>query len=245
MRARRATLWRCPPACGTRTGGAAASSPKERDHAGNTRSRRSADRRLPRPRCPAARRSRRLQRKLIAVFRAGGKLLLCGNGGSCADCDHIAGELVKGFLKKRPLPAPLQDKIGRALPEGGTALAQALQGGLPAISLAAHPALFTAFANDVSAEYAFAQQVIAYGRPGDLLIGISTSGNARNVACAVATAKAVGLATIGLTGAKGGKLRELVDIAICVPANETMRIQELHLPVYHALCAQVEEALFA
>ncbi len=182
---------------------------------------------------------------LIAAFRAGGKLLLCGNGGSCADCDHIAGELVKGFLKRRPLPAPLREKISHALPDGGDALAESLQGGLPAISLAAHPALFTAFANDVSAEYVFAQQVLAYGRPGDLLVGISTSGNARNVACAVATAKAAGLTTVGLTGAHGGKLRALVDIAICVPASETMRIQELHLPVYHALCAQVEEALFA
>ncbi len=183
-------------------------------------------------------------RALIAGFAAGGKLLLCGNGGSCADCDHIAGELAKGFLKKRPLPAALRQGIERALPDEGAALADALQGGLAAISLAAHPALLTAFSNDVNPQYAFAQQVVAYGRPGDVLVGISTSGNARNVAAAVATARAAGMVTIGLTGASGGRLRGLVDIAICVPAHETMRIQELHLPVYHALCAEVEEALF-
>lgn len=182
---------------------------------------------------------------LIAGFRAGCKLLLCGNGGSCADCDHIVGELVKGFLKKRPLPAPVREAITRALPEGGEALASALQSGLPAISLAAHPALLTAFANDVQAEYVYAQQVLAYGRPGDLLLGISTSGNARNVACAVAAARAAGMTTIALTGADGGRLRALAHIVIRVPASETMRIQELHLPVYHALCAQIEEALFA
>ena len=183
-------------------------------------------------------------RALIAGFKAGGKLLLCGNGGSCADCDHIAGELVKGFLRKRPLAAALREAIERALPGEGRAMAEALQGGLPAISLAAHPALLTAFANDVNPEYAFAQQVLAYGRKGDMLLGISTSGNARNVAAAAAAARAAGIATIGLTGASGGRLRGLVDIAICVPARETMRIQELHLPVYHALCAEVEEALF-
>ncbi len=184
-------------------------------------------------------------RALIAGFRAGGKLLLCGNGGSCADCDHIVGELVKGFLNKRPLPASMQDAIRRALPEGGDALAAALQGGLPAINLAAHSALFTAFANDVNADYAFAQQVLAYGRPGDLLLAISASGNARNVAAAAAAARAAGMTAIGLTGATGGSLKPLVDIAICVPATETMHVQELHLPVYHALCAQIEQALFA
>lgn len=184
-------------------------------------------------------------RALIAGFRAGGKLLLCGNGGSCADCDHIVGELAKGFLKKRPLPAPMQEAIRRALPQGGDSLAAALQVGLPAINLAAHSALFTAFSNDVNADYVYAQQVLAYGRPGDLLLAISTSGDARNVAAAAAAARAAGMTTIGLTGATGGRLRPLVDIAICVPAAETMRIQELHLPVYHALCAQVEEALFA
>ena len=184
-------------------------------------------------------------RALIAGFRAGGKLLVCGNGGSCADSDHIVGELAKGFLKKRPLPERTRQAIRSALPEEGDALAGALQGGLPAISLAAHASLLTAFANDVRADYAFAQAVVAYGRRGDMLVGISTSGNARNVACAVAVARAVGMTTIGLTGATGGRLRELADIAICVPATATPRIQELHLPVYHALCAEVEEALFA
>ena len=182
---------------------------------------------------------------LVAGFRSCGKLLVCGNGGSCADSDHIVGELVKGFLKDRPLPEAAQQAIRDALPEGGRALAAALQGGLPAISLAAHASLLTAFANDVRADYAFAQQVVAYGRRGDMLLGISTSGDAANVAFAAAAARAAGMTTICLTGATGGRLRHLVDIAVCVPATETLRIQELHLPVYHALCAEVEAALFA
>jgi len=182
-------------------------------------------------------------RALIAVYRAGGKLLVCGNGGSCADADHIVGELGKGFLKKRPLPADTRSRIRAAFPEGDK-LAAALQGGLPAINLAAHASLFTAFANDVDADYAYAQQVVAYGRQGDMLLGISTSGNARNVFHAVGVARALGLVTIGLTGSAGGRLRELCATCIRVPATETYKVQELHLPVYHALCAEVEEAMF-
>lgn len=181
---------------------------------------------------------------LIACFRTGNKLLVCGNGGSCADADHIVGELVKGFLKKRPLPEETRARIRAAVPEGGEKLASSLQGGLPAINLAAHASLFTAFANDVNADYAYAQQVGAYGRRGDVLLGISTSGNAQNVACAVGVARALGLVTIGLTGLTGGRLRAMCDQCICVPAVETYKVQELHLPVYHALCAEVEEALF-
>jgi D-sedoheptulose 7-phosphate isomerase len=181
---------------------------------------------------------------LIAGFRGGGKLLVCGNGGSCADADHIVGELAKAFLRARPLPEAVRARIRQSLPDGGAELAEALQGALPAISLAAHTSLLTAFGNDVAAVYAYAQQVVAYGRPGDMLLGISTSGNARNVAYAVAVAQAQGLRTIGLTGQSGGRLASHVEIAIRVPATVTHRIQELHLPVYHALCAEVEEALF-
>ena len=183
-------------------------------------------------------------RALIGAFRAAGKLLVCGNGGSCADADHIVGELAKGFLKKRPLPEEARAKIRAAMPEGGAELAAGLQGALPAINLASHASLFTAFANDVNADYAYAQQVVAYGRAGDVFLGISTSGNARNVACAAATARAAGLLCIGLTGMTGGTLRGLSDTCIRVPATETYKVQELHLPVYHALCAEVEEALF-
>lgn len=183
-------------------------------------------------------------RVLIECFRAGGKLLVCGNGGSCADADHIVGELGKGFLKRRALPTEVRARIEREMPQGGRELAAGLQGGLPAINLAAHASLLTAFANDVNPDWIYAQQVVAFGRPGDVLLGISTSGNAKNVAAAVAVARALGLATLGLTGQAGGKLRETAHHCIAVPAIETYRIQELHLPVYHALCAEVEEALF-
>lgn len=183
-------------------------------------------------------------RAMVSSFRAGGKLLVCGNGGSCADADHIVGELVKGFLKKRPLAADARTRIRAAVAEGGERLASSLQGGLPAISLAAHPSALTAFANDVEADYVYAQQVVAYGKAGDVIVGISTSGNARNVAYAMGVARAFGITSIGLTGSAGGKLRGLCDIPICAPAAETFRIQELHLPIYHALCAEVEEALF-
>ncbi len=173
---------------------------------------------------------------LINCFSAGGKLLLCGNGGSCADCSHIAGELLKGFLKKRPVDAQLIGQVPAAA---------MLQCGLPAIDLTAHAAALTAIANDLGDDAVYAQQVLAYGRPGDVLIGISTSGNAANVYFAMQVAKARGLVTVGLTGKNGGRLREVSDILLNVNADETYRIQELHLPLYHALCAGVEAAFFA
>ena len=167
-------------------------------------------------------------------FANGGKLLVCGNGGSSADSAHIVGELVKGFLKKRPLPAELCEAIGT----------DKLQQGLPAIDLTAHSALISAVANDLGGEYCYAQQVVAYGRPGDVLIGISTSGNAKNVALAMKTAGALGLGRIALTGAKGGAIRELCEIWAPAESDETYLIQEEHLRFYHQLCARVEAEFF-
>ena len=170
-------------------------------------------------------------------FSNGGKLLLCGNGGSCADCEHIAGEMVKQFAKERPLSSELVEKLG---PE----LSYELHGGLPALSLPSMIGFHTAFNNDNNPEFAFAQQVVAFGKPNDILWGISTSGNSKNVLHAVKTAKALGLKTIGLTGENGGKLSQIADITIKAPADNVARIQELHLPIYHAICAFVEDKMF-
>lgn len=160
------------------------------------------------------------------------KLLVCGNGGSAADAEHIVGELMKGFYLKRSVS--LQDP----------GLSKCIQGTLPAISLTQHTALNTAFANDVNADYSFAQQVYGYGHKGDVLMGISTSGNARNVALAVKMAHERHMTTIGMTGADGGELAEQCTVCIRVPANSTADVQELHLPVYHTLCAMLEWDFF-
>ena len=170
-------------------------------------------------------------------FSNGNKLLLCGNGGSCADCEHIAGEMVKQFAKERPLNPEIVEKLG---PE----LSNELHGGLPALSLPSMIGFHTAFNNDNNPEFAFAQQVVAFGKANDVLWGISTSGNSKNVLHAVKTAKALGLKTIGLTGKSGGKLGQISDITIKVPADNVARIQELHLPIYHAICAFIEDKLF-
>lgn len=175
-------------------------------------------------------------------FCGGGKLLLCGNGGSAADCDHIVGELMKGFLAKRPVPPPIREAFHNE--SGGDFLAEHLQQALPAISLTAHSALNSAFANDVAAELVFAQQVYGYGRQGDLLLALSTSGNSENVVWAVKAARAMGLSTIGISGTNGGALKQLCDCTICLPESQTYKIQELTLPVYHALCAQIEYDTF-
>ena len=174
---------------------------------------------------------------LVAMHRRGGKVLLAGNGGSCADCEHISGELLKGFLLSRPVPE-------EALPGVPHELRAGLQGGIAALPLASFTALGTAFANDVAPENVFAQLVLALGRPGDVFLGISTSGHARNVGNAAKVAKSLGLCTVALTGEGGGLLSSLSDIAIRVPERETFRVQEMHLPVYHAICAQVEEMIF-
>ncbi|MDD4565840.1 MAG: SIS domain-containing protein [Eubacteriales bacterium] len=179
---------------------------------------------------------------LSEAFSGGGKLLICGNGGSAADSDHIVGELMKGFLNKRPVADELAKKLDELDRTGQ--LSQHLQQGLPAISLSAHSALSTAVCNDLSSDLMFAQQVLGYGRAGDVLIGISTSGNSSNVLNAGIVAKALNLKTIGLTGENGGKMNELFDLVIKVPSNRTPDIQELHLPVYHTICAMLEEEFF-
>jgi D-sedoheptulose 7-phosphate isomerase len=181
---------------------------------------------------------------IVECYSRDGKLLVCGNGGSAADAEHIAGELMKGFLSPRPLPRELQDRLRAANPELGPILAEKLQASLPVINLAGGMALATAFGNDVSPELAFAQAANGYGRSGDVLLGLSTSGNALNVRAALSVARAVGMKTIGLTGKGGGRMAELCDILIDVPATRTFVVQELHLPVYHCLCAMVEGHFF-
>ena len=181
---------------------------------------------------------------LEQCFRSGGKLLICGNGGSASDSEHIVGELMKGFMLPRKLPEPIITRFREAYGREGEALASKLQGALPAISLVSHAALVTAIANDTDAALAYAQQVYGYGRPGDVLLAISTSGNSKNVVNAVKVAGVQGLKTIGLTGARGGQLTKLCDVCIRVPYHQTFEIQERHLPVYHALCIGLEEAFF-
>jgi D-sedoheptulose 7-phosphate isomerase len=177
-------------------------------------------------------------------FRRGGLIMTCGNGGSAADAEHITGELMKSFKQRRPVSDEQRAALEAAFPNEGAYLADHLQRGIPCISLVSQVSLMTAFANDVAADMAFAQQVFVYGCPGDVLIGLSTSGNSKNVVNACATAKASGMKTIGMTGEQGGKLREICDVTICVPASETYRVQEYHLPVYHALCAMMECSFF-
>lgn len=178
-------------------------------------------------------------------YAAGGKLLIAGNGGSAADSDHIVGELMKGFVKRRPVSAEFAEALKQADPERGEELAKKLQGGLPAIALTNHTALSSAFANDVDGMLSYAQQVNGYGKAGDVFLGISTSGNSENVMYAAVTAKAKGLKVIGLTGKTGGKLAKLADVAIIVPEQETYKIQELHLPIYHVLCLMLEDKFYA
>ena len=182
---------------------------------------------------------------IINCYRIGGKILLCGNGGSCADCDHIVGELMKGFLKKRPLDRNLKDEMLTNCPLLEDTLLNKLQGGLPAISLPSIPVLNSAFCNDVDPELIYAQSLLALGKKNDILIAISTSGNAKNVFSAATVAKGLGIQVIALTGQSGGMLRDCADICIAVPETETFKVQELHLPVYHYLCAAVEEHFFA
>lgn len=178
---------------------------------------------------------------LIDSFENGGKLLVAGNGGSCADSDHISGELLKSFVKKRRPSAELIDSIRKINPETGDYLEDKLQGSLPVIALANNTALMTASLNDVDGNVMFAQQVNGYGKEGDVFLGISTSGNSKDIVYPTVVAKAKGLMTVALTGKDGGKLKGIADICIVVPEQETFKIQELHLPVYHALCLEIEE----
>lgn len=170
-------------------------------------------------------------------FASGGKLIICGNGGSGADAEHWAGELLKGFLSKRPLGPD-------AVRQLGAGLAGKLQGGLPAIALTGFLSLRTAWLNDCDPDYLYAQLVYALGRPGDVLVGISTSGNSKNVGHALETAEKLGLKTVALTGAGGGRAAGIAGQSIRVPACEVHLIQELHLPVYHTLCLLLEDEFF-
>lgn len=177
-----------------------------------------------------------------ASYEAGGKVLICGNGGSAADAEHIVGELMKDFCLPRPVPAEFLEKLGRF--SDNEALKKGLHGALPAISLTSHTALMTALMNDGDPSLVFAQQVYGYGRAGDVLIALSTSGNSANVVRAAEVAKALDMKVIAMTGAKGGKLKELADCALCLPQTETYMVQELTLPVYHALCLMLETYFF-
>lgn len=182
---------------------------------------------------------------LIACYQKGGKLLLCGNGGSCADCDHIVGELMKGFLELRPLSEEQKRKMKTSCTLLDDELLNKLQNGLPAIALPSITALNSAFCNDADPELIYAQSLMALAKENDVLMGISTSGNSKNVFAAVKVAKGLGIHTIGLTGKTGGKIKTTADLCICVPETETFKVQELHLPVYHAICASLEEYFFS
>lgn len=187
---------------------------------------------------------------LTDTFAFGGRLLLCGNGGSAADCDHIVGELCKGFMSLRPLSETDRTALAAQLPEGSadpdlSLLAGKLQGGLPALSLPSESALISAFSNDVDASLVYAQLVWAQGRPGDTLWCLSTSGNSRNVVLAAKAAKARHMKILGFCGAAPCRLDAVCDVVLHAPAQDTYRVQEYHLPLYHYLCAMLEQAFFA
>ena len=174
---------------------------------------------------------------VLGCFRGGCKVLVCGNGGSAADAEHIVGELMKRFRRRRSVPAEL---AARLRPE----LASRLEGSLPAISLVSMCGIVTAVANDVAWETAFAQQVLGLARPGDVLIALSTSGNSANCVAAAEVMNAVGGKSVALTGAAESALSRVCAVSVRVPAAETFKVQELHLPVYHAVCAAIEEEMF-
>ena len=177
-------------------------------------------------------------------YENGGKLLVAGNGGSAADAEHIVGELMKGFKLPRKPEADFAEKLVEENQELGSVLAENLQGALPAIALDGHPALSTAYMNDCEPLLCFAQQVNGYGKSGDVFLGISTSGNSKNVLYAATTAHAKGMKVIGLTGAKDSKLKDMSDVCIKAPQTETYMVQELHLPIYHCLCLMLEDKFF-
>ena len=181
---------------------------------------------------------------MLATYRRGGKILVLGNGGSAADADHIVGELMKGFLLRRPMTGEERAVFEDALGEEGERLTACLQRGIPAISLPAQSAVLSAYANDVDPTLVYAQLVYAYGRREDLVIALSTSGNSKNAVEAVKTARALGISTLGFTGEKESALSRLCDVTLRAPSAETYRVQEYHLPLYHYLCAAVEEELF-
>ena len=181
---------------------------------------------------------------IVKSYSENGKLLIAGNGGSASDAEHIVGELMKTFVKKRSLPVSLVSNIEKVDSEIAQYLIPRLQPGLPAIALSGHSSLNTACINDIDGNITFAQQVLGYGKEGDVLLGMTTSGNAKNVIYAAATAKAKKMKVIALTGCDGGKLKNYADVSIIVPETETYKIQELHLPVYHCLCLMIEDHFF-
>ena len=182
---------------------------------------------------------------IIDCQEKGGTLFTCGNGGSCADADHISGELLKGFCRKRPMTDEERVALTAESPEVAEMLSSKLQHGLRCISLMNFPGAGSAVRNDLGGELDVVQVLYALGRKGDVLLGVSTSGNAKNVRYAVAVARLKGMKVLGMTGEGGGRLAELADVAIRVPSRETYRIQEYHLPIYHALCRMVENHFFA
>lgn len=181
---------------------------------------------------------------LEKTYEADHKLLIAGNGGSAADSEHIAGELMKRFEIPRPVPDEFAIRLCELDPDRGPVLARNLERGLMAIPLVAHEALTTAYINDVDGLGVFAQQLYGFGRPGDVFLGISTSGNSKNVMSATVVARALGIKVIGLTGKSGGELAKVADVAIQVPEARTYKVQELHLPVYHCLCLMLEDRFF-
>ena len=180
---------------------------------------------------------------LAECYHNGGKVMTCGNGGSCSDSEHIVGELMKSFTFKRKINQEVFNNL-EAAGEMGVELTKYLEGALPAISLCGHPALTTAYLNDTNPQMTFAQQVYGFGVKGDVLITLSTSGNSKNCLYAAETARAMGIKVITLTGETGGKLKDVSDVTICVPSCTTFKIQEYHLPIYHALCAMLENEFF-
>ena len=181
---------------------------------------------------------------LIQTYEKGNKVLVCGNGGSASDSEHIVGELMKGYFLKRDVPESVRATLKDQYPKDGDYLADHLQGALPAISLVSQSALISAYANDVAADMVFAQQVYGYGQVGDTLLALSTSGNSANVINAVKVASSLGVRTVGLTSAKGGQLADLCEVCIRVPRESTPEVQELHLPIYHAICELLEGRFF-
>lgn len=183
--------------------------------------------------------------KICECYENGGKVLVCGNGGSASDSEHIVGELMKGFRKKRPLKGEAGKILSAASDEKeGKFMVENLQGGLPAISLVSHSALITAFANDVEPQMVFAQQVLGYGKSGDVFIGLSTSGNSKNVLYGLKVAKGLGMSAIGFTGAKDSHISEQADITLRSTETETYKVQEEHIKFYHIICAAVENEFY-
>ena len=181
---------------------------------------------------------------MMATYRAGGKIMVCGNGGSCADSDHIVGELMKGFILSRPMDKATEKRFRDALGDDAEEFVKNLQGGIPAISLPSQSAVLSAFSNDVDASLSYAQLVYGYAREGDSLIALSTSGNSKTAVAAAKVAKAMGIKSFAMTCTKESKLSAICDATIRVPETDTLKVQELHLPVYHYLCAIVEKTIF-